>query len=100
VALTRLLPELDGALDRNDREVIQAVFLRFFPVTGCDVARAITIVRQSRHFARTGLNGSMTVIAFENIKQHGDRGTRVTFGLHHKTGESVLPAVYPVTASF
>ena len=99
-SLTRLIPDLDVMLNENaSRDALQTLLNKVFPVKNCEIEKVTMIVRRSRYFEHTGPNGPTTVISFSNIKQHGRRGSRVTFGVRHATGDSYLPAVTPTDYS-
>ena len=98
--LAGFVVRLDQALGAGaGLDALQTLLHEFFPMSGCDPRRAVSIARGSKYFSHAGPNGTSTVIAFNNGSKFGRRGFWISFGLRPETGDSYLPAVRPISIS-
>jgi hypothetical protein len=89
--LKEFVTDIDRVLAGNPRDILTVydVLDRHFPLHGCAINVASSIIKESKYFRSIGMNGRTHVFALSN-ETSGRRGVAVSFGLT-ETGKSYLP---------
>ena len=92
--LSALVEDLDGALVSIPRATtVRFLMLKHLPVEGCDIEKAIEVVKRSRFFSHVSDTRTYVVIAFSSKGFEGYSGLDIQFSLVKASGASQHPFV-------